>query len=151
MKDSSASNTKSGMIVTVLWWLENQPKVTDASNFADVASDKYFAEVVAWAEENVIVKRYDSDTYAPIDNTTREQLAAILYRYVSYKGYDVTAVNDFSAFLDAMSVSDWALISMKWAVEEGLITRITSSTLSPESNATRAQVAAMMMRFIENI
>ncbi len=143
--------TTRAMIVTILWRLENQPAGSVWSSFFDVADDDYYAEAVAWAEQNGIVKGYDADSYGPNDNITREQLAAILYRYASYKGYDLTASADLAEYADANDISEYALTSFKWAVAEGLITGMTESTLAPQSDATRAQVAAILMRLIESI
>jgi len=143
--------TTRGMIATILWRLENQPAGSVLSSFFDVADDDYYAEAIAWAEQNGIVKGYDTDTYGPNDNITREQLTAILYRYARYKGYDLTASADLSPYTDAGDISAYALISVKWAVAKGLITGMTDSTLAPQSYATRAQVAAILTRLIESI
>jgi len=143
--------TTRAMIVTILWRLEGQPEAVAASSFQDVTSGQYYAKAVAWGAENGVVKGYDADTFGPNDNITREQMVAILYRYASYKGYDVTSADDLAAFADATSVSDWALAGTKWAVAEGLINGVTATSLDPTGNATRAQVATILMRFIENI
>ena len=138
------------MIVTILWRLENQPEATDSCSFSDVAVGEYYAKAVAWSEANGIVLGYDADTYGPDDPITREQLVAILYRYAKYKGYDTTATNDLSAFTDSANISTYALPAMKWAVAETLVSGNPDATLSPNGEATRAQVAMILMRFIEN-
>ena len=143
-------STTRGMIVTILWRLENKPEAVDSSSFSDVAVGEYYANAVAWAEANGIVLGYDADTYGSDDPITREQLAAILYRYAKYKGYDVTATNDLSAFTDSANISTYALPAIKWAVAEALVSGNPDATLSPNGKATRAQVAMILMRFIEN-
>ena len=143
-------STTRGMIVTILWGLENKPEATTSSSFSDVAAGEYYAKSVAWAEANGIVLGYDADTYGPDDTITREQLAAILYRYAKYKSYDMAA-NDLSAFSDSANVSNYALPAMKWSVAEGIVSGTTNATLSPDRKATRAQVAVILTRFIENV
>jgi len=137
------------MLVTVLWRLEGNPAVSSASSFEDVASNAWYANAVAWASANKIVSGYGSGLFGPNDNITREQMAAILYRYAEYKGHDVTASDNLSAFADAGEVSTWALPGLKWAVAKGLITGVTRTILEPRGTATRAQVATVLMRFLE--
>ena len=139
------------MLVTVLWRLDQKPDATISSLFADVAAGTWYTDAVAWAAENDIVKGYDADTFGPNDPITREQMAAILYRYASHKGYDLTTSNDLDSFVDAGDVSAWALSAMKWAVTKELITGVSSTSLDPAGNASRAQVATILMRFVENI
>lgn len=137
------------MLVTVLWRLEGNPAVSSASSFEDVASNAWYANAVAWASANKIVSGYGSGLFGPNDNITREQMAAILYRYAEYKGHDVTASDNLSAFADAGEVSTWALPGLKWAVAKGLIMGVTRTILEPRGTATRAQVATVLMRFLE--
>ena len=140
------------MLVTVLWRMEGEPAVTSANAFTDVAADVWYAKPVLWANENNIVSGYGSGLFGPDDNITREQMAAILNRYADFKGYDVSvADNSLAAYTDAGDVFDWALASMEWAVEKKLITGMTTTTLVPQGNATRAQVASILMRYIENV
>lgn len=143
--------TTRGMIVTILYRLEESPAVTGTSSFADVAAGQYYADAVAWAAANDIVTGYDVYTFGPDDTITREQMAAILYRYADYKGYDVTATADLSAYTDADDISTWAQTAMGWANAEELITGVTTTTLEPAGSATRAQVAAILMRFCETV
>ncbi len=143
--------TTRAMIVTILWRMDGKPQATTASSFTDVTSGQYYAQAVAWGAENGIVKGYDATAFGPNDNITREQMVSFFYRYASYKGYDMTASANLATFADAAKVSDWALDATKWAVSEGLITGVTSTTLEPTGNATRAQVATILMRFIETI
>lgn len=141
--------TTRGMIVTILYRLEGSPAVSIASGFSDVADSQYYADAVAWAAANQIVTGYDENTFGPDDTITREQMAAILYRYAGYKGYDVTASTDLSAYTDADDISVWAQTAMNWANAQELITGVTSTTLEPAGSATRAQAAAILMRFCE--
>ncbi len=140
-----------GMLVTVLWRLEGKPASKESSKFADVKADAYYAEAVAWANENGIVNGYDETRFAPEDKITREQMATIFSRYAKQKGYDVSKAADLSAYTDAGEISDYALDGMKWANAEGLITGRTETTLAPKGNSTRAEVATIIKRFMENV
>ena len=140
--------TTRGMIVTILHRLEGEPAATGDAGFADVKADAYYAEAVNWAAEAGIVNGYSATAFGPTDPITREQMAAILYNYAEYKGMDVTASADLSGYSDADSVSGWAEEAMSWAVEEGLLRGVTNDTLEPEGMATRAQVAAILQRFL---
>lgn len=144
------STTTRGMIVTMLYRLENEPTAASAG-FTDVAAGQWYTDAVNWAAANNIVNGYGDSQFGPTDTITREQMAAILYRYAQYKGYDVTASADLSAYTDAASVSSYAVSAMQWAVGEGLINGVTNTTLVPGGSATRAQVAAILMRFCENV
>jgi uncharacterized repeat protein (TIGR02543 family) len=139
------------MLVTVLWRMESEPAVISANSFTDVAADAWYAKPVLWANANNIVSGYGGGLFGPDDNITREQMAAILNRYAGFKGYDVSVADNLAVYADAGHVSDWALASMKWAVGEKLITGMTTTTLVPQGNATRAQVATILMRYIENV
>ena len=144
------STTTRGMIVTILYRLENEP-AAGTSSFADVASGAYYAKAVAWAAENGVVTGTTATTFAPDAPITREQMAAILYRYATLKGYDVSQKADLSGYTDAGTISAYASDAMAWANAQGLITGVTNTTLAPKSNATRAQVATILMRFCETI
>ena len=141
--------TTRGMIVTILYRLENEPAVSADSAFSDVEAGQYYANAVAWANQNGIVTGYDDGRFGPNDTITREQMAAILYRYADYKEQDVSAAADLSAFTDAGSVSDYAVQAFEWAVSEGLITGSTDTTLSPAGSALRCEVATILMRFLQ--
>ena len=143
--------TTRGMIVTILYRLENEPTVTGTTAFTDVAADQYYANAVAWAAQNGIVSGIDATTFAPNNAITREQMAAILYRYAQFKGCDVSAKADLSVYTDAAQVSTYATDAMAWANGAQLITGTSQATLTPAGNATRAQVATILMRFCENI
>ena len=149
---SPKANTTRGMVVTVLYRLENQPS-TSAASFTDVASGAYYANAVAWANANGIVSGYGSGKFGPNDKVTREQLAAILYRYAQYKKYDVSVGEDTNilSYNDAQSISTYAIPAIQWACGAGVVTGKSGSKLDSKGNATRAEVAAMLMRFCENV
>lgn len=148
---SPNQTTTRGMIVTILYRLEGEPTVTGTTAFTDVTADQYYANAVAWAVQNGIVAGSDATTFAPNNAITREQMAAILYRYAQFKGYDVSAKADLSTYIDAADVSAYATDAMAWASQTGLITGTSATTLSPAGQATRAQVATILMRFCENV
>lgn len=149
---SPKANTTRGMVVTVLYRLENQPS-TSAASFTDVASGAYYANAVAWANANGIVSGYGSGKFGPNNKVTREQLAAILYRYAQYKKYDVSVGEDTNilSYNDAQSISSYAIPAIQWACGAGVVTGKSGNKLDPKGNATRAEVAAMLMRFCENV
>ncbi|QIB68551.1 leucine-rich repeat protein [Aminipila butyrica] len=139
------------MLATVLYRMEGQPAVTDGTrNFQDVKAGQWYTDAVTWAAANGIADGYGDGFFGVDSNVSREQMAAILYRYAGYKKYDVTGNADLSAFTDAAKIDSWAKPAMQWAGAEGLINGTTAETLSPEAFATRAQVAAVLMRFAEN-
>ena len=145
---SPNATTSRGMIVTILYRLEGEPAAGTAS-FTDVPAGQWYSKAVAWAAQNGIVDGYGSGAFGPNDNITREQMAAILYRYASYKGYSVTASSSTSSYSDASQISSYAQTAMSWANATGLITGTSSTTLAPKGNATRAQAAMILMRFCE--
>lgn len=135
-----------GMLVTVLHRMAGQPRGT-VSTFADVESGAWFTPAVAWASANAIVTGYDAATFGPNDFITREQMAAILYRYARYKNFQLTGSADIMAYRDGADVSDWAQEAMSWAIGRGIISGRDDGSLDPKGTATRAEVAAIMMRF----
>lgn len=141
--------TTRGMIVTMLYRLEKEPEVSGTS-FVDVADGAWYADAVAWAEQNDIVDGYGDDTFAPDDAITREQLGTIFYRYAAYKGYDISESADLGNFSDDSSVSSYAQRALSWANAAGLVNGMGDGTLAPKGSATRAQAAAILMRFCEN-
>jgi len=143
-------STERGMIVTILHRLEGEPSAA-ASAFTDVAAGEWYTDAVAWGAANGVVKGYSDTIFKPTQDITREQLAAILYRYAQLKGYDTGKRADLSAYTDACDISAYALEAMQWAVAEELISGVTSYTLVPGGRADRAQVAMILMRFCENI
>ena len=148
---SPDATTTRGMIVTILYRLEGEPSPAGACPFQDVASGKYYEKAITWAAENGIVSGFSADTFGPDQNITREQMAAILYRYATYKKYDVSTAGDLSKFPDADKVSSYAVDAMKWANAAGLINGSNDGKLYPAGNATRVQVAAILTRFCKNI
>ena len=143
--------TNRAMIVTMLYRLEGEP-AAETAGFTDVATGVYYADAVAWAQANNIVNGITETTFAPSNNISREQLATILYRYAQYKGYDVSVGGmSLNEYTDASQTSAYATTAMQWANENGLVTGVTSTTLEPQGSATRAQVATILMRFVENI
>lgn len=145
----NASMTRA-MLVTVLYRLEGEPVGTGSSSFSDVRSGSYYEKAVAWAAANGIVTGTGSTSFSPDAKVTREQLAAILYRYAQYKKLDTDAGAKLDSFSDAGNVSGYASEALSWAVSEGLING-ASGRLTPKGDATRAQVAAILHRFVENV
>lgn len=145
----NASMTRA-MLVTVLYRLEGEPTVTGRSSFTDVRSGAYYEKSVIWAAANGIVTGTDSTSFSPDAKVTREQLAAILYRYAQYRKLDTDASAKLNSFTDADSVSAYASEALGWAVSEGLING-ASGKLMPKGDATRAQVAAILHRFVKNV
>ena len=144
------ATTTRGMIVTILYRLEKEP-AAGTSPFTDVDAGQWYAKAVAWAAANGVVNGTSPTTFNPNDPITREQMAAILYRYASFKGYDVTQKADLAGFTDVAQISDYAKDPMAWANKEGLIGGVSATTLQPQGSATRAQVATILMRFCENV
>ena len=137
------------MIVTILYRMAGSPAMSGASDFKDVDSNKWFAKAVAWAAANGIVNGYSSGLFGPNDPVTREQLAAILYRYAVYGGMTaVTLEENLGGFADTAQLSAYAIQAMNWAVGQGLING-SGSNLVPKAQATRAQVAAIIHRYLE--
>ena len=145
----NASMTRA-MLVTVLYRLEGEPTVTGRSSFTDVRSGAYYEKAVIWAAANGIVTGTDSTSFSPDAKVTREQLAAILYRYAQYRKLDTDASAKLNSFTDADSVSAYASEALGWAVSESLING-ASGKLMPKGDATRAQVAAILHRFVKNV
>lgn len=145
-------NTDRGMIVTILWRMENEPKASNKAGFTDVNEGDYYDKAVDWAAENTIVKGYGDGNFGPRDTITREQMAAILYRYSQFKKYDTTQggmiVREFS---DYNLISDWAMDSMVWAVNKKLISGKGNDMLDPCGNATRAEVSSILLRYCQTI
>ncbi len=144
-----SGKTTRGMVMTILWRLEGEP-VSAQQSFSDVADGMWYAGAVNWAAANGIAVGYNG-RFNPEAAITREQMAAIVYRYAAYKGYDVSGLNDLSAFTDTAGVSGWAETAMKWAVKNNILSGVGNSELDPAGVAQRAQAAAILQRFIENI
>ncbi|MBQ2669658.1 MAG: S-layer homology domain-containing protein, partial [Clostridia bacterium] len=135
-----------GMFASAVYRMEGLPE-TDAENkFEDVKTGSYYETAIAWATENEIVAGYDDTHYGPDDAITREQLAAILWRYAKYKEMDVSADEDTNIldFTDALEISEYAVPAIQWAVGESIITGFEDTTLRPKENANRAQMAVIL-------
>ena len=141
--------TTRGMIVTMLYRYDGSPVVSGQCPFGDVAAGKYYRKAVIWAAENQIVGGLGGDRFGPDEPVTREQLAAILYRYANYKGYDTQRSVELAKFADSDDVGSYAVNAVKWAVADGLLSGVSATELQPKGFAIRAQVAAILMRFCE--
>ena len=139
------------MVVTVLYRLEGEPHVYGGARFTDAVRGSWYADAVAWASENGIVKGTSDTTFSPKQDVTREQLAAILYRYSEYCGYRMSGGMSIAGFSDAGEVSAYARDAVKWAYGIGLIEGRTATTLAPKGTATRAEVATILMRYCKYV
>ena len=146
---SPSSSTTRGMVVTILYRLEGEPAGTGGSSFTDVADGQWYTDAVAWAAANGIVNGMENNTFAPNSPVTREQMAAILYRYAQFSGYDVETGGDLPGFADLDDVSQYALDALRWACQNGLINGLDGNLLSPQGTATRAQTATILTRCLE--
>ncbi len=144
-------NLTRAMLVTVLYRAENEPATNRSIPFSDVDTGAYYASAVSWAKQNGIVNGVTETEFAPNDNITREQIAAIMHRYAQYKGYDVSVGENTNilSYDDFDSISEYAIASMQYACGSGLIKGKSESTPNPLDNATRAEIAAILHRFIE--
>ena len=138
-----------GMMATILWRMEGSPAPKGKNSFTDVEAGKWYADAITWTAENGIFAGYGKDKFGPDDPITREQLAAIFYRYADYKGYDLTVKGNLDKFKDADKITDYAETAMQWAVGSGLVKGKSGNLLDPQGTATRAEIAAMLHRFIE--
>ena len=137
-----------GMMVTVLYRMAGSPEVTAENPFTDVPADTWYTDAVIWASENGITAGTSETTFSPTNSLTREQLATILYRYADTMGDNVAVSGNLNAYTDKDKVGSYAVTPMTWAVEHGIITGTTGTTLSPKSTTTRAQVAVMLHRYL---
>ena len=140
-------NTTRGQVVTILWRLTGEPRAARNNQFTDVASSAYYNTAISWAAENGIVKGYDAKTFRPNANVTREQLAAILYRYAEYMNLSTKGASNLTKFDDYYTIGTWARDSLAWANYHGLINGVDSYHIDPKGNTTRAQLAAILHRF----
>jgi uncharacterized repeat protein (TIGR02543 family) len=140
-------NTNRAMIVTILWRLEGKPAAAQPLSFADVLNGQWYTEAIRWASQTGIVTGYSAQAFGPNDAITREQMAAILYRYAGYKGYHTAERGDLSGYLDSRAVSAWARDAMSWANAEMLINGMPGALLAPQGTANRCQTAAILHRF----
>ena len=139
--------TTRGMIATILWRLEGSPMVDTAMNYTDVPSGSWYEEAIRWADSTGVVLGYGDGTFGPDDPITREQMAAMLWRYAGKP----QAESSLADFIDGSETSQWAESAMVWAVEQGLIEGMGNAQLNPQGQATRAQAATILMRFVEKI
>ena len=145
------SETTRAQLVTILYRLEGQPAVSGDLPFTDVEAGIWYTDAILWAAQNNIVNGVSDTEFAPGDEITRQQLVTILYRYAEAKGYDVSASADLSGYPDAGQVQDYAQPAMAWAVAENIIQGMEDGTLKPAGNASRAQIATILMRFCEDV
>ena len=145
------SETTRAQLVTILYRLAGQPAPSGDSGFSDVETGTWYTDAVAWAAQNGIVNGVSDTQFAPGDDITREQLAVILYRYATYQGYDVSQRADLSGFVDAGTISTYAQEALSWANAQGLVLGFEDDSLRPQGTATRAQIAAVLMRFCQTV
>ena len=145
------SATTRAQLVTILYRLEGQPAVSGDLPFTDVEAGTWYTNAVVWAAQNGIVNGVGDDTFAPGNDLTREQLVTILYRYAESKGYDVSASADLAGYPDGEEIQAYAREAMAWAVAENIIRGMEDDTLKPAGNASRAQIATILMRFCEGV
>ena len=140
-----------GMFVTMLYRMEGKPEATGNTSFTDVPANMYYAPAIAWASANGVVYGTSETAFSPEGKITREQMAAMMRRYASFKKLDTSAKADITTFADASAVSAWATGDMQWAVASGLLYGNNHNQLQPTANATRAQAAAILQRFATKI
>ena len=138
-----------GMMATILWRMEGSLAPKGENSFTDVEAGRWYADAITWTAENGIFAGYSKDKFGPDDPITREQLTAIFYRYADYKGYKLTVTGNLDKFEDADKITDYAKTVMQWAVGNGLIKGKSENLLDPQGTATRAEIAAMLHRFVE--
>ena len=138
-----------GMMATILWRMEGSLAPKGENSFTDVEAGRWYADAITWTAENGIFAGYSKDKFGPDDPITREQLTAIFYRYADYKGYKLTITGNLDKFEDADKITDYAKTVMQWAVGNGLIKGKSENLLDPQGTATRAEISAMLHRFIE--
>jgi len=138
------------MLVTVLYRNAGEPATNRSIPFADVDMGAYYANAVSWAKQNGIVSGVTENEFAPDANITREQIATILFRYAQLNGMETMTLEENLHFADSTDISEFAISAMNWAVGKDLIKGKTTSTLNPKDNATRAEIAAILQRFIQN-
>ncbi|MDO4174926.1 MAG: S-layer homology domain-containing protein [Eubacteriales bacterium] len=149
---SPSTTMTRGMLVAVLYRMDpNAQAVSMDSLFEDVADDAYYEKAVNWAKENNIVAGVSETQFAPSDPVTRQQIAAILYRYATYKGYDVSASTSLDKFTDGDQTSEYARTAMQWAAGSNLFIGKNDNVLDPKGNATRAEVATILVKFCQDI
>ena len=138
-------------IATVIYRLEKNPVVSFSAMFSDVVNGMWYTDAIEWGAANSLILGYGDATFGTFDQVTREQLAALLYRYAQFKGYDVSASSSLDAFKDGSQVSDYAKDAMSWTVAVGLFRGDENGCLNPTAPASRADIAMLLMRFVENV
>lgn len=139
------------MFVTILYRIEHEPKTNIENAFTDIQANEYYADAVIWAKENNIVNGVSDTEFAPENNITREQMAAMLYRYATYKGIEQAALSkDTLHYSDLDEISDYAVKAVEYCSEKGIMQGKANSSFAPKDNATRAETAAVLQRFMEN-
>ena len=138
-------------VITVLWRLEGEPQTTNAISFTDVAEGAWYTDVIRWAVREGIMGGYDDGSFGPNNPIKWQELAAILYRYAGYKGYDVAAKGDPASFTDASKISSWAYESVQWACGAALLETEGCGMIDPVGNPMRCEFAAAITRFMENV
>lgn len=149
-KFSPNSALDRSMLVSILYRQAGRPEVTEASTFVDVPANSWFGPAVAWAQDEGIVYGVTETAFAPYQAVTREQMAAFFFRFAAYSGVDTSARAELDAFADANQVSNYAKEAIQWCVAEGILSG-SNGELNPKDNATRAEFASIMMRYIENV
>ena len=139
--------TTRAMVVTVLWRMEGEPEAAYRADFRDVPENKWFSVPVIWAKDAGVVLGVSEDKFDPYGVITRQQLAAMFYRYSGFKGYGVTGRADLDGYKDKSKISSWAEAALSWAVSSGLVKGVTETTVGPANFATREQLAAILQRF----
>ncbi|MCR4962270.1 MAG: S-layer homology domain-containing protein [Firmicutes bacterium] len=137
------------MVVTMLWRIEGEPAAGTDAAFADVEKGSWYQQAVNWAAKNKVVNGTGDATFSPNASITREQIVAILYRYLQFKGVELSIDANILDYDDALSISSWAVEAFRWAVQEGIVQGVGNNRLSPAANATRAQIATMLQRFCD--
>lgn len=135
------------MVVQILYRMSGEPAVSYGSGFTDVASNAWYADAIAWAARNNIVNGTGAATFDPNAPVTREQFATMLYRYARYRGFNTSLTANILSYYDVNQVSEYAFEALQWACAEGIVNGTSTGYLTPQGNATRAQLAAMLMRF----
>lgn len=148
-----AAKLNRAMLATILYRMAGSPAVTGDNAFTDVADGQWYSDAITWAAANGVVTGTSATTFAPMKNLTREQLAVMLWRYAKLMGKDVSVGEETNilSYDDAMSISEYAIPAMQWAIGAGLVNGRTESTIVPQGNASRAEIAAVLMRFVENV
>ncbi|MBE7022901.1 MAG: S-layer homology domain-containing protein [Ruminococcaceae bacterium] len=142
-------NVTRAMLVTVLYRNEGEPAVNRSISFGDIDMGAYYANAVSWAKQNGIVVGITENEFAPDESITREQIAAIMYRYAIYKGMEAVTLEENLHFEDSDKISEYAVSAMNWAVGSGLMKGKSESALKPQDLATRAECAVILHRFVE--